>query len=349
MKDRVTSVWPGLTTLAIALAICVSGTAGAWVQAGQPPEPEGAAREADESQTRKQQEAPPVLVAQATATSDATNVADPATPAAKTTKSAGKTEDAKGNEQAKAGGEGEAGDLAKAAQNPIANMISVPLQHNFNFKTGPGDDLQNILNIQPVIPLKLTEDWNVITRTILPVIWQPELAPGVGPESGLGDIQFSAFFSPVKPTKGVTWGVGPVLQFPSATDDLLGSGKYSAGPTAVALKMDGPWVYGALVQNLWSYAGDGDREEVNQFLIQPFLNYNLPKGWYLSTGPSITANWRAHGKDRWTVPVGGGVGKIMKIGKLPVNMSLRAYYNVMRPSDGPEWTLQYQIQFMFPK
>ena len=257
-------------------------------------------------------------------------------------------EPAEGGQPGASGGGDSQADLAKQSQNPVADLISLPIQHNFNFKTGPGDDVLNIMNIQPVIPVTLNEDWNLINRLIMPIIWQPEMAPGMGIQNGLGDIQYTAFFSPAK-SEGLVWGFGPVFQFASATDERLGSEKYSAGPSAVFLVMDGPWVVGALLQNVWSYAGDGDREDVNQFLMQPFVNYNLPGGWYLSTAPNITANWETHGKGRWTVPVGGGVGRVFTISKQPVNLSVRAYYNVVRPDNGPDWSVQVQLTLLFPK
>lgn len=239
-------------------------------------------------------------------------------------------------------------DLAKKTQNPVADLISVPFQNNVNFGVGPNDDVQYILNVQPVIPFRLTENWNLISRTIVPLIYQPELAPGVGEVFGLGDIQQSLFFSPAKPGK-LIWGVGPIFQFPTATDDSLGQGKWGAGPTAVALTVQGPWVLGALVNNVWSFAGDGDRRDVNQLLIQPFVNYNLPDAWYVVTAPIITADWEAESDNRWTVPVGVGVGKILRIGKLPVNAQAGAYYNVVRPDNAAEWQLRVQIQLLFPK
>jgi hypothetical protein len=244
--------------------------------------------------------------------------------------------------------EASAEDLAKKTQNPVADMISVPLQSNFNFKTGQNDDLQYILNVQPVIPIKISEEWNMITRTIVPLICQPSLGPGIDSAAGLGDIQLQLFFSPSKPSKFV-WGVGPIFQFDTATDDVLGQGKWCAGPTAVALVMDGPWVVGALANNIWSFAGDDDREDVNQMLVQPFVNYNFKGGWYLTFAPIITANWEADSDDRWTVPLGGGAGKVLHFGKLPVNTSLQAYYNVEHPDDGPEWQLRFQVQFLFPR
>jgi len=238
-------------------------------------------------------------------------------------------------------------ELAKAAQNPLAKMISVPLQNNFNFGVGPNDATQWILNVQPVIPITLSEDWNLITRTIMPIINQPSPAPGVPSAFGLGDINPSFFFSPAKSGK-LIWGVGPTFTFPTATDSLLGSGKWSAGPAAVALTMQGHWVIGVLANQQWSYAGWGD-QDVSALLIQPFINYNLPHGWYLNSVPIMTANWEANSDDRWTVPIGGGVGKVQRIGKLPVNFQLGAYWNVVKPDNGPDWQLRFQVQFLFPK
>lgn len=239
-------------------------------------------------------------------------------------------------------------DLAKKTQNPVSDLISVPFQSNFNFDVGPDEDLQYILNVQPVYPMSINEDWNWIHRPIIPIIHQPSLGPGMDEEFGLGDIIYQGYLSPANPGKWI-WGVGPVLQFPTATDDVLGFEKWSAGPGAVALRMQGPWVYGALVNNLWSYAGDDDREDVNMMTAQPFVNFNLPDGWYLSSAPVITANWEADSDDRWTVPVGGGFGKIFRLGKLPINGSLHGYYNVERPDNGPDWSIRLQFQFLFPK
>jgi len=273
------------------------------------------------------------------------------------TKSTAPTDEPAAAEAAPAASEKTAEELAKAAQNPVANMISVPLQSNFNFYdihthlAGQDYDRHTmgyLLNVQPVIPFKLSEDWNLITRTIIPIINQPELVPGMGSHGGLGDIQFTPFLSPAKPGK-VIWGVGPVLQFPTATDQWLGSGKWNAGPSGLVLTMQGPWVMGVLAQNVWSYAGDSDRNYVNQMLINPFVNYNLPGGWYLTMSPNITADWHADSEERWTVPIGGGVGRLFRVGKQPVNIQLAGYYNVVHPTLGPEWTVRLQIQFLFPK
>ncbi len=246
------------------------------------------------------------------------------------------------------GGNEDAEKLAKAVQNPVADLISVPFQNNFNFGFGPRDVTQWVLNVQPVIPIRLNEDWNLITRTILPIINQPSPAPGVPSAFGLGDINPSFFFSPAKSGKFI-WGVGPTFTFPTATDSVLGNGKWSAGPTAVALMVEGHWVVGALFNNQWSYAGWGD-EDVNAMVLQPFVNYNLPNGWYVSSAPILTANWEADSDERWTVPIGGGVGKIIHVRKAPLNLQLQAFYNVVTPDTfGADWQLRFQVQLLFPK
>jgi hypothetical protein len=240
-------------------------------------------------------------------------------------------------------------DLAKAAQNPIANMISVPFQNNSNFAVGPHSKTQDVLNIQPVIPIKLNEDWNVITRWITPVISQPPLTITGDREFGLGDINPSFFFSPSKAINGVTWGIGPTFVFPTGTDKNLTAGKYSLGPTMVVVVDDGHWLYGFLINNVWSFTGKSNREEVKAMLLQPFANYNFPGGWYLTTSPIITANWQERSRERWTVPLGGGFGRVFKIGEQPVNLSLAAYYNVVKPNDAANWNLRAQLQFLFPR
>ena len=240
-------------------------------------------------------------------------------------------------------------DLVKQTQNPVANLISVPFQSNFNFGAGSKDEMVYILNVQPVIPIKLNENWNLITRTIMPIINQPSLFPGMDDAFGLGDINPTLFFSPAKPSKFI-WGVGPTMTLPTASRSLLGSGKWSAGPAAVGLFMDGPWVAGALANQQWSFAGWGD-EDVNALLIQPFINYNLPHSWYLVSAPIMTANFSAGDGDHWTVPLGGGAGKLWRVGKvgLPINTQLQAFYNVVTPDFGPDWQLRFQLQFLFPK
>jgi len=243
--------------------------------------------------------------------------------------------------------------LAKAAQNPVADMISLPFQWNTNYNYGPLDRQQQVLNIQPVYPINLNSEWNLITRTIVPVVSQPPFTSSQDRENGLGDIQVSAFLSPVKPTSGGwIWGAGLIAQFDTASDDRLGQGKYGLGPTAVALKIAGPWVTGALINQVWSVAGDDDRADVSQMLIQPFINYNFPHspGRYLSFSPIVTANWEAdHARDVWTVPLGLGIGQIMRFGEQPVNLQLSYYTNVEKPDFGPDYQIRFQLVFLFPK
>ena len=240
---------------------------------------------------------------------------------------------------------GETEDLARAAQNPVASMISLPFQNNSNFNFGPQEKTQNIMNIQPVLPFELNEDWNLITRTIIPVISQPATTPAQDREFGLGDTVFTAFLSP-KDSGEWIWGVGPALLLPTSTDDRLGAGEWGAGPSAVVLTIRGPWVVGSLFSNVWSFTGD---EQVNLFSWQYFVNYNLDDGWYLTSAPVITANWEANSDNRWTVPFGGGAGKIFKIGNQPMNVSAAAYYNVEKPDFGADWQARLQVQFLFPK
>ena len=244
-------------------------------------------------------------------------------------------------------------DLAKAAQNPIADLISLPLQNNTNFNVGPQERTQNILNVQPVWPFSIGEDWNVITRTILPVAYVSS-GESVGDATipspidedhkfGLGDSTFTAFFSP-KSSEKLTWGVGPVVLVPTSTDDALGAGEWGGGLSAVFLGMPGNWVVGSLFSNVWA-------SDVNLFTWQYFINYNIPdgNGLYLTSAPIMTANWEADSDNRWTIPVGGGVGKIFKIGKQPVNGQVSAYYNAEKPKFGADWQLRLQLQFLFPK
>jgi len=241
-------------------------------------------------------------------------------------------------------------ELAKLAQNPVGNLVSVPFQNNTNLNFGPEKKTQNILNIQPVIPISVNDEWNVITRTIVPVVSQPALYPGDDRTNGLGDTVFTAFLSPAKPGSMI-WGAGPVVQLPTNTDSQLGNRNWGMGLSGVVLHLEhgSPWVYGVLVNNIWSLSDSGTGGSYNNATIQPFVNYNFPGGFYLTSAPIVTANWKAEDSQRWTVPLGGGVGKIFHVGRLPVNTQLSAYYNVVAPDDGANWQIRAQIQFMFPK
>ena len=240
-----------------------------------------------------------------------------------------------------------AADLAKKSQNPVADMISLPIQYNINFETGPKAKTQNIVLVQPVVPIGLNDDWNFIARPIIPLLNQPPLTNLQDRECGIGNVQFQGFFSPKENVGDWIMGFGPYFEFPTNSNDQLGTDMWSAGPAFVALQIKGPWVFGGLVTQLWSYSGPDP--EVNITAIQPFLNYNMKDGWYLSASPTLTANWSADSDNQWTVPIGGGVGKIHKIGKQPVNISAKAYYNVEAPETGSDWTLSLQMQLLFPK
>jgi hypothetical protein len=240
-------------------------------------------------------------------------------------------------------------ELAKLAQNPVGNLISLPFQNNTNFNVGPYSGTQNVLNIQPVIPISVNKDWNVITRTILPVISQPAMFPGDDRANGLGDTTFTAFVSPAQPD-GLIWGAGPVFQLPTDTNEL-GNKNWGMGASAVVLKLEkgNPWVYGLLVNNVWSLSSSKRGGAYSNGIIQPFVNYNFPAGFYLTSAPIATVDWKAESSQQWTVPLGGGVGKIFHLGKLPVNTQLSGYYNVVHPDDGANWQIRFQVQLMFPK
>lgn len=237
--------------------------------------------------------------------------------------------------------------LQKAVQNPVANLISAPLQNNTNFGVGTYDRTQNALNFQPVIPAKIGQNWMIVTRLIQPFVWQPYPAPTTG-EYGLGDMNPTFFLSSQRPGK-VIWGAGPAFVLPTATNKILGQGKFSIGPSFVALTQPGPWTLGALVNNVWSVAGSGDRPAVNQMLLQYFVNYNLKKGWYVSLAPIITANWKASGGNVWTIPFGGGIGRVTKLGFQPINVTAQFYSNPIRPGGASSWSMRLQIAFLFPK
>ena len=241
-------------------------------------------------------------------------------------------------------------ELAKLAQNPVGNLISVPFQDNVNLNYGPEKSTQNVLNIQPVIPIEVSKDWNIITRTILPVVSQPAFTPSESRTNGIGDLQFTAFLSPAIPGHWI-WGAGAIVQAPTHSNAALGNDNWGMGPSFVILHLakGSPWVYGVLVNNTWSVSSSANAPSYNNGLIQPFLNYNFEGGTYLTSVPTLTVNWKADSGNHWTVPLGGGIGHIFHFGKLPVNTQISAYYNVVRPDYGPNWQIRAQVQFMFPK
>ncbi len=238
-------------------------------------------------------------------------------------------------------------DLAKQIQNPVGDLISLPLQYNVNFGYGPHQGTQHVLNLQPVIPFHVNDDWNLITRTILPVVWNPGSSIPTVPV-GTAPISFTAFLSPSHDVNGWLWGVGPVVQLPTISSATLGSSVWGAGPSAVIVYSGGPWVAGALLNNVWSLGGTPgpSGNSYSNFLANPFVAYNFDDGWYLSSAPNITANWQVSGT-KWTVPIGGGGGRIFLIGTLPVDLSVSAYYNAIRPTFGANWQLSTQLTFVF--
>ncbi len=237
-------------------------------------------------------------------------------------------------------------DLAKKLSNPVADLISVPFQFNYDDGYGPNDAGRLTLNIQPVIPFSITEDWNLITRTIVPVIYQEKLADGLDDEFGMGDILQSFFFSPKKPVGGWILGFGPAFQWPTGTNPDLRSEQLGIGPTAVALRQDNGWTYGILANHIWAVTDSDDHETINKTFLQPFVSYTFKTATSVTLNTESSYDWTA---EEWTVPLNLMVGQIIRIGKLPVQLTLGGRYYADAPSDGPEWGLRFQITFLFPK
>jgi len=249
-----------------------------------------------------------------------------------------------------------ADDLAKASQNPIGDMVSLPFEL-WHYDGMPGDSSANALMVKPVLPVNLGQV-NLINRLIVPYVGvdanlsELDLGGNEVPASdvrrdGFGNIQYQAFFTPAEPGK-VIWGLGPVLELPSNTNDM-GTDKWSAGAGVVLLSMPGNWVVGLLAQNLWSFAGPDSARDVNKLTFQYFVNYNLSDGWYLTSTPVMTADWSKSSGERWTVPMGGGVGRLVKLGKQPVDFKLQAFSHVVKPDSGPHWSAMASVKFLFPK
>jgi hypothetical protein len=241
-------------------------------------------------------------------------------------------------------------ELAKKLSNPIANLISVPFQFNYNDKIGPQQNgRQAYVNVQPVVPISLNADWNVISRTILPIVDQNDIAPGAGHQFGLGDTLQSLFVSPKMPGPGgIIWGVGPAMQFPTATDSLLGSGKFAAGPTGVVLWQTGGWTYGMLANHLWAYAGDNNRNYTSNTFLQPFVSYTTRDAWTFSLNTESTYNWVT---EKWSVPVNATVAKLIKFGDQPVQIGGGPRYWLASPDNaGPKnFGARFFVTFLFPK
>ena len=235
--------------------------------------------------------------------------------------------------------------LAKKLSNPIAALITAPFQNNFLYGVGPGNGFRETTNFQPVIPFSLNEDWNVISRTILPVTYQDGVFPGTGHQFGLGDTVQSFFFSP-KSTEPFIWGFGPVFLLPTATDELLGAEQWGTGPTCVILKQFGPWTCGMLSNHIWSFAGDDGRGAVNTTLLQPFLSYTTKSATTFYINTESTYDWYAR---QWTVPINSGVSQLLKFGDQPVSIGLSGTWYAERPDTAPEWGIRFTVSFLFPR
>jgi hypothetical protein len=238
--------------------------------------------------------------------------------------------------------------LAKDLANPVAALISVPFQLNYDQDIGAergGDRWQ--LNIQPVLPVDLNPEWNLISRTILPVIWQDDIYQGADSQSGIGDVVQSVFFSPKAPTaSGWIWGAGPVLLLPTGSDDLLTLDKWGAGPTGVALKQEGPWTFGLLANHIWSFSGSGD-QDVNATFVQPFVGYTTPTAWSYTLQTESTYDWE---NSQWAVPVNGVVSKVTKVGDQLVSFAGGVRYWADGPEGGPHgWGLRLVVTMLFPR
>jgi hypothetical protein len=246
----------------------------------------------------------------------------------------------------------EAAELAKQLSNPVASLISVPFQANYDFDIGPtGNGSRFTLNIQPVIPIPISKDWNLIVRTIMPIISQHDVfypaLPQDRTQSGLGDITQSFFLSPKLPGPGgIIWGLGPVVLYPSATDDLLGGEKWGLGPTLVLLKQDKGWTFGVLANQIWSIAGNDNRQDISATFLQPFVNYTTKTHTTFGVDTESTYDWK---DSQWTVPINATVSQILKIGKQPVSIQLGVRYYADGPSGAPDWGVRLNFTLLFPE
>jgi hypothetical protein len=240
-------------------------------------------------------------------------------------------------------------ELAQELTNPLADLVTIPIQMNFDRGIGPADDGTRITtNVQPVIPINVSTDWNLITRTIVPIVSQDEIYPGSGSQFGLGDINATFFLSPKKPTAGgLIWGVGPVFLLPTGTDDLLSAKKWSAGPAAVVLAMRGPWTLGILANHLWSFAGDDNRQDISNTFMQPFAAYTWPSAWTASVQSESTYNWKA---EQWSVPVNVSISRLVRFGQLPVSLLGSVGYWFESADTSPEgFRFRLQANIVLPK
>lgn len=238
-----------------------------------------------------------------------------------------------------------AADLAQQLSNPVASLISVPFQFNYDTGFGSTDADRFLLNVQPVIPFQLNENWNLISRTIVPISKTDALVRGGDSVTGIGDVVQSFFFSPIEPVGGWILGAGPVVLVPIGKDELSGN-QWGAGPTAVALKQQGGFTYGGLFNHIWGFDTPSDRSKVNNTFLQPFVSYTTPDAWTFAVNTESTYNWET---EDWTVPVNFLVSKLVHFGEQPVSLQVGYKHYVEAPDSGPDWGLRFGVTFLFPK
>jgi len=238
-------------------------------------------------------------------------------------------------------------ELARRSQNPVEDMVSIPVEENLDYGIGANDRAQSTLKIEPRIPAHVLPSWNIVTRTIIPIVYKPDAMATTGGSSGLGDVNPTFFVTQAHPGP-VIWGVGPDVVLPTATQTSLGAGKWSVGPSVALVVKPRRWTLGFIASNVWSFAGQSGRSSVDKGSLQYFIHYNLANGWSVKTSPTMTAEWEKASGDVWTIPVGGGVAKVFALGKLAINASLAGYGYAAKPSDGPDWQLRCEASFLFP-
>ena len=239
-------------------------------------------------------------------------------------------------------------DIPEKLANPLASMVVVPVEMNYDTGYGPAGGDRSDVKFKPIIPFELNDNWNLITRTIIPVVYQNDVFGPSGEQCGLGDTTTSLFLSPTNSgIPGLSWGAGPIFLLPTATDDYLGGEKWGAGPTAMIAKQTGPTTVGFLGSHVWSFAGNGDRADISATFLQPFMTYRIAKTWSLGLTTETTYDWK---NDIWSVPVDLTLSKLVKFGKQPVNLTAGVRYWAQTPEGGPDrWGARLGLTFVFPK
>jgi hypothetical protein len=244
-------------------------------------------------------------------------------------------------------------ELAREVENPISKLGSIPFQNEVDFGIGPYNRVRNTLSVQPTYGFALTRDVGIVSRTRVPIVSRPDLMQPSGTTFGVGDVTEALFVVPTPSTSsGALWGAGPAILLPTATETALGTGKVGLGPVAAVRMQARPWTYGVVAGQIWSVLGPATRPDVSQLSVMPFATFEFPRGWYFKTAPIITANWDAgSARNMWTVPVGGGGGKVFFVGTLPLDLSVGVYWNAIRTGTAASASVsaQVQIAFLFPR